>query len=414
MKKNYALEAVLTAQWCITQEYLQLIADIAAREHEFAGNLEALEARLGRPLGNTLTASVRDGIAVIPVEGPLFKRAGFFAAMSGATDYTTIAQDLTAALEDPSVSAVMLQIDSPGGEVGGLSDLVAMIRGAGKPVHAHIDGTGASAAYWLASAAGTVTASATAVIGSVGAQMGLTVKDPKPGEKSYRFVSSQSPFKNAGPETEEGSARLQSLVDDLAQVFIDAVAQHRGIEAQSVLDNFGQGGVMVASKAADADMIDAVTTFEAAFASLKSRINSMDFKDLTAQALADNRPDLVASIRAEGAASVKTIDEAAVRAAATTAERERIVGIEALAMPGAEGVIAACKADGTSAEQAAVKVVQHMRTNQAGKGAEALENIKRAEAAMDKPAAGNGDDDQTDEQKAVANMEALRKAGVIR
>lgn len=140
----------------------------------------------------------------------------------------------------------------------------------------------------------------------------------------------------------------------------------------------------------------------------------MDFKDLTAQALADNRPDLVASIRAEGAASVQTIDEAAVRAAATTAERERIVAIEALAMPGAESIVASCKADGTSAEQAAVKVVQHMRANQASKGAVALGNIKNAEASMEKPAAGNGDDGQTDEQKAAANMEALRKAGVIR
>jgi ClpP class serine protease len=409
-----ALQAVLSAQWCITPDYLGLIADIAEREHEYAGNLQALEAKLGRPLGNTMAASVRDGIAMIPIEGPLFKRASFFQAMSGATDYTTTARDLTAALEDPNVKAVMLQIDSPGGEVGGLSDLVAMVRGANKPVWAHIDGTGASAAYWLASAASRVTASATTVVGSVGAMMGMTIKEPKAGEKTYRFISSQSPLKNAGPDTEAGAKRIQALVDDLATVFLNDLAQNRGKTAEFVAENFGQGDVMVASKAVDSGMIDAVSTFEAAFAELKQEINSMDYASLTAQALAENRPDLVAAIRTEALASVEKVDAEAIRTDAIKAERERIVGIEALAMPGAESIVAACKADGTSADQAAVKIVQHLRTTTANKGSAALDNIKAAENSMDKPGASGGQSDLTEEQKAVADMEALRKAGVIR
>lgn len=414
MKKQLALDYLLAAPWAITGDMLELMAEIATREHEYAGNLQALEAKLGRPLGNTMTASVRDGVATIPVEGPLFKRASFFQAMSGATDYTTIAQDLTAALENPAVKAVMLQIDSPGGEVFGLSDLVAMIQGAGKPVWAHIDGQGCSAAYWIASACARVSASATSMIGSIGAQMGMTVKDAKPGEKSYRFVSSQSPLKNADPGSEEGSAKIQAMVDDLAQVFIDTVATSRGVTAKDVLNNFGQGAVMLASKSQKAAMIDAVSTFEAAFSALKQEISSMEWKDLTAQALADNRPDLVTAIRTEALASVEKVDVEAVRTAAAKAERERIVAIEALAMPGADKVIADCKADGSSPEAAAVRIVQHMRTTQADKGAKALENIKGAETEMKAPKASSGADGETEEAKAIAAMEGLRKAGVIR
>ena len=140
----------------------------------------------------------------------------------------------------------------------------------------------------------------------------------------------------------------------------------------------------------------------------------MDFKDLTASALAENRPDLVASIRTEALASVEKVDAEAIKTAATTAERSRITAIEALAMPGAEKIVADCKADGTTAEQAAVKIVQHMRTTQSDKSAKVLENIKSAESDMEKPNASGGEGDQTDEQKAVANMEALRSAGVIR
>lgn len=140
----------------------------------------------------------------------------------------------------------------------------------------------------------------------------------------------------------------------------------------------------------------------------------MDYKALTAQALAENRPDLVAEFKAAGVASVEKIDAEAIRAEATTAERARIAAIEALSMPGAEAVIAAAKADGASADVTAVKVIQHVRAAGASKGASALANIKAAETDMDPPKAAATDDKLTDEQQAVANMDALRAAGVIR
>jgi capsid assembly protease len=414
MSKKRALDAVLAAHWAITPEYLDLIASIAEREHEFAGNLEALESKLGRPLGNTMTASIRDGIATIPVEGPLFKRASWFQAISGATDYTNIARDLTAALEDPAVRGVMLQIDSPGGEVAGITDLVAMIRAAGKPVWAHIDGTGASAAYWIASAADKVIASPSAVIGSVGVQIGMKLAEPRAGEKSYRFVSSQSPLKNAGPDTEAGAQQIQTLVDDLAAVFIESAASNMGVSIDHALANFGQGSVMVASKALDAGMITSISTFESAFAALKSEIVTMEWKDLTAQALAENRPDLVASIRTEALATVEQVDAAAIRTEAAKAERERILAIQGLSMPGAEDVIAKAIAEGTDQNATAVHVLKAVQGKQAAAGAAALENIKGAEKAMTPPNASGEGDELTDEQKGIASMEALRKAGVIR
>jgi capsid assembly protease len=414
MSKKRALDAVLAAHWAITPEYLDLIASIAEREHEFAGNLEALESKLGRPLGNTMTASIRDGIATIPVEGAMFKRASWFQAVSGATDYTTIAKDLTAALEDPNVRGIMLQIDSPGGEVAGITDLVSMITGASKPVWAHIDGTGASAAYWIASAADKVIASPSAVIGSVGVQIGMKLAEPRAGEKTYRFVSSQSPLKNASPDTEAGAQQIQTLVDDLAAVFIESAASNMGVTVEHALANFGQGGVMVASKALDAGMISSISTFESAFAALKKEISSMDYSNLTAQALAENRPDLVAEFKAQGVASVDQVDVAAARADAAKTERERILAIQGLAMPGAEDVIAKAIAEGTDQSTSAVHVLKAVQAKSAGAGAKALENIKGAEQTMTPPNASGEAGDITDEQKAIAHMDALREAGVIR
>jgi len=413
MKKR-ALEAVLATQWAILPDALETIRSIAERENEFLGNLEALELKLGRPLGNTMSASIRDGIATIPIEGPLFKRANLMTAFSGATSYEMVARDLTVALEDPNVQAVILAVDSPGGEVRGTTDLAGMIKSANKPVWAHVSGTAASAAYWLISAADKVIASDTSILGSIGAQLGYTAKDPKPGERSVRFVSSVSPLKNADPETDAGAQQVQQMVDDLGSVFVASVAGNRNVSVETVLEKFGQGGVMVASKALDAAMIDGIDTFESAFAALKKEISSMDYTSLTAAALAENRPDIVAALRAEGVASVTVPDVAAACAEAVTAERTRITAIEALLIPGAESVIAAAKADGSTADVAAVRVIQHMRAGQANAGATALVNIQKAENEMEKPNASSTGDKLTEEQQAVADMEALRKAGVIR
>lgn len=417
MTKKRALDFVLSQPWAITQEYLELIAAIAEREHEYAGNLDALAAKLGRPLGNTMTASIRDGIAIIPVEGPLFKRAGFFDAISGATEYTTIAQDLQAALDNPDVQAIMLVIDSPGGQVAGLSDLVAMITAAGKPVHVHTDSQMASAALWLGAAGSRVSASENAVIGSVGAVMGFTVRAPREGEKSYKFVSSMSPLKQADPATEEGAQVYQTMVDDMGQNFVNGLAKSRGMKPDAVVEKFGRGAMMIAAKAKIAGMIDEVSTFEQAFAYLKQEISSMDFKSLTAQALAENRPDLVTAIQTEALAKVEKVDAQAVRAEAVKAERERISAITALNMPGAEAIVSAAIADGSDVGAASLKIVQHMQATNAGKGAAALSNIQKAEATMVPPKAVEpaGTDPQAEAaEKLQASMADLRKAGVIR
>ena len=66
-----AFELAASRTWLMTAEALDTLLAVADRQ----GDVEALEARLGRPLDNTRTVSVRDGVAVIPVTGPIFRRA---------------------------------------------------------------------------------------------------------------------------------------------------------------------------------------------------------------------------------------------------------------------------------------------------------------------------------------------------
>ena len=122
-----------------------------------------------RDPGYAVTA---DGIAVVPVLGPLLTRGDWLTTLLGATDYGTLGRTLEAAFTDPSAWAVLLEMDSPGGEVGGLFDLVdrigALRESSGKPLWAVAGEAALSAAYAIASAADRLYVTRTAEIGSVG------------------------------------------------------------------------------------------------------------------------------------------------------------------------------------------------------------------------------------------------------
>lgn len=415
---RHAISAVLSDPWLITGDGLEMIASIAAREHEFAsGDLSALEARLGRPLGNAYQTTVRDGVAVLPLHGPMFPRANLMTQFSGATSYAMAAKDFTTAMDDPGVNGIMLWLDTPGGAVNGASELAQLIRAAKgiKPVWAFGGGTVASAGYWIGAAAERLIASDVTLVGSIGAQMGFRVPDPKEGEKSYRFVSSSSPLKNADPGTDAGAAEAQKIVDDLGQLFVDTVAEYRGVSSETVAKSYGQGAVMVSAEALKRGMIDAIGTFEGALKSLQEEISSMDLKNLSLSALREGRPDLVAVIEKDAVAAVKMPDAAAIRAEATKAERDRITAIESLAVAGADDIIAKAKADGSEPAQVAVAIVAHMKANphKPDPASAALANIKAAEAALTppKPVAATGEESHDPLEQSLA---ISRRAGMIR
>ena len=267
------LEAVLTSTWAILPEALPPIIRIAAREGDDA--LEAVQAELGQQMDNSQRVEIRDRVAVIPISGPIFRKANLFTEMSGATSVEVLANDFSAAMDSPDVDSILLDVNSPGGQVDGVSEVAQMIYAARgtKPIHAHVDGFAASAAYWIASAADKMTASDTSLIGSIGVISTHDMPDGK--SRTIEIVSSQSPLKSVDIMTPKGKARVQQMVDDTAGVFVGAAAKHRGVEGSEVLASFGKGDVLIASRALHAGMIDGVSTFEDVFARLAGKPSSV-------------------------------------------------------------------------------------------------------------------------------------------
>lgn len=273
-----AFSIAASRPWMIQGEWLETILAIANSRGE-GFDLEALQTKLGRPLDNTRAVRMIDGVAVIPIAGPIFRYANLFSEISGATSTQVLATDIRTALDNPYVQGIALDINSPGGEVAGISELANLIHGGRKqkPIIAYAGGSMASAAYWIGAAASEVVADATAVIGSIGIVMAYqdtSKRDEKSDVRRVEIVSSSAPDKRMDPSTDAGRVKVQAMVDSLEEVFIGSVAKYRKTTPEKVKSDFGRGGVLVGAQAKAAGMVDRIGSLESVIAELAGRLRA--------------------------------------------------------------------------------------------------------------------------------------------
>jgi ClpP class serine protease len=273
-----ALRALIKAAdepWAITDGALRTVAEIALRRNE---SLEAVEAKIGRPLDNTWNVTIRDRVATIPVHGVLSRYASFFSLVSGMTSYDWLATEFRAALDSPDVDAVILDFDTPGGEVTGCDELSKQIRSARddgeKRITAYVGGQCCSAGYWLASACDEIVVQATGEVGCLGVRAMITDMSKAreaAGIVDYEFVSSQTPKKDIDPATAAGKKRVQEKVDAIANVFLQTVADNRGIDLGTVLSDYGAGDTFIGVDAVNTGIADRIGDYESILAELSGR-----------------------------------------------------------------------------------------------------------------------------------------------
>lgn len=186
---------------------------------------------------------VRDGdVAVVSIEGPLAQRAWACWMFSG-DGYDAITSRVGAALADASTRAVVLRLDSPGGEVAGCFEAVRSIRAAaktaGKPLVAYCDEMAASAAYALACACDEIVCPDTGILGSIGVIFSVTEQSEalRIAGRSTAVITSGAAKADGHPAlplSKEARARYQVEVDQLADVFAGEVSAARGLTVAQV------------------------------------------------------------------------------------------------------------------------------------------------------------------------------------
>lgn len=338
MTDNLALDYLLSVPWALDERLLGVMSAIAARNVDgidlsllktSAENLptyNAVMAKDGVKLGSNLELR-ENGVAVLHFTGVISRYAGLFDAICGGASVQMLAKQFSQAMSDPNVKALALNIDSPGGQVDGIHELSEMIfdaRGT-KPIIAYIGATGASAAYWPASAADEVVIDATASIGSIGVVASLERVAADEGIERIEFVSSQSPKKRLDPVSKEGQADWQARLDQLADVFIDRVARNMDTPRAKVLSDFGQGGVLIGQNAVDQGMAHRLGSLEGVISQLANRkkttmsnktnavtlpVSTDASTEQVIAAITEQRPDVLAALQPTPAPEATALEHA--------------------------------------------------------------------------------------------------------
>lgn len=222
-----------------------------------------------------LAAVTPEGIAVIPIVGTLVSRSGFVVAASGLLAYAEIGDVIAGAMADPTVQGIILDMDSPGGEVGGLFDLVDRIKALrvahAKPLWAVANESALSAAYAIASAADRIYVTRTGELGSIGvvaAHVDESGADAKAGLSwSFVFAGDRKVDGNShGALSERARADIQTDVDRLYADFCALVAANRGLTPVAVRAT--EAAIFRGELAVRARLADRVGTLDTALADM--------------------------------------------------------------------------------------------------------------------------------------------------
>jgi signal peptide peptidase SppA len=204
---------------------------------------------------------VVDGIARIPVGGPIGQGLGEFEKGAGAVDVDDIAAELDEAEEDEEVKTIILNFDSPGGMVSGTPELGTRILAVEKPIYAWSRGHMCSAAYWLGCCTNGVFCSPTATIGSIGVCMSfmdMSKMADMAGIKVKVFGSGL--YKGMGTPGTSLTPRQEILIEEqiksLAGMFYSHVREQRG----AIEDSDMQGQTFDGQSAMDKGFVDGIMT----------------------------------------------------------------------------------------------------------------------------------------------------------
>lgn len=278
------LNALTAEPWAIDPSWLPLLSALAQRNHsapeaEAAREWQKRDYELmagpgAQRLAGAQRAYAIDGVAIIPITGPIFPRANMMTEMSGATTISMLLNDYRIALANTDIDAIMLLMDTPGGAVSGVNSFAdAVAAGTQKKrTVAHVAGTAASAGYWIASQASEIAIDRVGIVGSIGV-VAAVPKQVTAGDDGYvdiEIVSSNAPNKRPDPTSEGGANEIRTTLDAIEAQFIADVAKGRKVSTDKVIADFGQGGVKVGKAAIGAGMADKVQSQETTLNALRS------------------------------------------------------------------------------------------------------------------------------------------------
>lgn len=267
-KYTNIIQAVTSTIWAIMPEKMDaILAFLSAKSG--VGFFSESEVEIETKVATT-AKNIKGKVAVLPLTGTISQRIGSMSHTSGGVSTDEFGAWFDSAIADNEIGAIVIDTDSPGGNVFGVQELSQKIfdaRGT-KPVIAVVNSLMASAAYWIASAADEIVVTPSGEVGSIGVIAVHTEQaeaEQKAGFKTT--VMTAGKFKGEGNPFEalsdEARTNIEGRLQDFYGQFTGDVARNRGVARAEVVGGFGQGRVVGADAAVEMGMADRVGTYQA-------------------------------------------------------------------------------------------------------------------------------------------------------
>lgn len=236
-----------------------------------------LSSEINKLNTKTLTEGGDDKILVIPINGTIMDvetQSDLWG--SNLAGSRTIIDELNEASADSSVKAVVLDINSPGGDVYASDEIYKKIletKDAGKKIITVMRGTAASGGYYVAAASDKIVASELTVTGSIGVYLQVQSMEglyEKLGIKTRTITNSNGTYKtgsglfDSDPNGEEDQI-YQKLVDEAYDRFVTVVSEGRNMSKEEV-KKLADGRIYTGKQAFDLKLIDQIGNYEDAIA----------------------------------------------------------------------------------------------------------------------------------------------------
>ena len=243
-----AVREALSGPWFIHAPKFELIVEVLSRRVQgillTPDEISAAVGTAGSTVRPTLIPSARGGsVAVIPIHGIIAHRSAMVNNVStpGGTSIEWLRQTFRSAMKNPAVSAVVLDVDSPGGTVALVDEMAREIRQTStKPVVAHINDFAASSGYYLASAADEIVITPSGQAGSIGVYAShedISALAAKRGVKTTLISAGEGKTDGNAfePLSDDARADMQDKVDGFYRMFVDAVVAGRQAAGQRLV-----------------------------------------------------------------------------------------------------------------------------------------------------------------------------------
>lgn len=341
-------DRIIGSPMLITPEKLEIVLGVIGGRIGIGDAADELEAPVpdasrfaGRKSDRGPYRVTSNGIAIVPILGSLVNRGAYIGAESGLTSYEGISEQLKKAAADSEVRAILLDMNTPGGEASGTFDVSKQIMEIRKkkPVIAWVNAMAASAGYAIASAANQIYTTETGMLGSIGVVWAHFDRSQQMANDGIKPTILHAGARKADgnpfePLSRETRANIQAEIDKLYDIFVETVVEGRpNLKAASVRAT--EAAVFMGRDAVKLGLADDVSTFDRVLEVVSQQMS----KSPAIPAGYDVKPKGERSMSEQQAAQPASApDTAALDAArsdARSAEKNRLAAI--LALPEAKG-----------------------------------------------------------------------------